>query len=70
MFVSYVVRLQASELERGRIAGEVEGVASGRRFTVASIDQLAAFMIGAVTREQRLARQAATNLEELPYELS
>jgi hypothetical protein len=70
MFVSYVVRLEPNELERGRIAGEVEGVASGRRFSIASLDQLVAFMIRSAISEQRLARLSIDALEgdidELP----
>lgn len=54
MFISYVVRLRADALERGRFSGEIEGVATGQRFSVGSFEQLGAFIM-----ETRRSEQAA-----------
>jgi len=45
MFVSYVLRLRPEVLSEGRLAGEVEAVATGERFPVRSLDQIMAFVL-------------------------
>lgn len=59
MFVSYVVRLRADALERGSVSGEVEGVATGQRFNVGSLEQLAAFIAETRRHECGAVRRAA-----------
>lgn len=57
MFVSYVVRLRAAQLKRGSFAGEVVAVASGRRYGIASVEQMAAVLSRTCSEEEALARQ-------------
>lgn len=57
MFVSYVVRLRAAELKHGSFAGEVVAVASGRRYGIASIEQMAAFLSATCADEEAIARR-------------
>ena len=57
MFVSYVVRLRSAQLRRGTFAGEIVGVASGRRYKVASLEQIAAFIKRSYADEEERARQ-------------
>lgn len=64
MFVSYVVRLRAAELRRGSFAGEVVAVASGRRYGIASIEQMAAFLTRTCADEEALARQPSVPEDE------
>lgn len=64
MFISYVIRLRADELDRGRLVGEIEGVATGQRFTVRSSEQLLAFVMETGSSEQRAACAAVSALDE------
>lgn len=65
MFVSYIVRLRTAQLQRGSIAGEVVGVASGRRYGIASLEQMAAFFQRSCADEEALTRQPSLPDEEL-----
>lgn len=56
--VSVVLRLASAALDAGRLAGEVELVATGERGVVRSVDELLAF----------LARSAAEDLGEDRHE--
>lgn len=64
MFVSYVVRLRAPELARGSFAGEIEGVATGHRYKVSSLEQVAAFITQTFPEEQSAARNAVEQFDE------
>ena len=46
MTVSVVLRLAASALAEGRLAGEVELLGTGRRAVVRDADELVAFLLG------------------------
>lgn len=70
MFVSYVVRLKASQLERGSFVGEVEGVATGDRHAIGSLEQMAAYMMQTFVREQRASTTALAGLHDHLSELS
>jgi hypothetical protein len=62
MFVSYMVRLRSVDLAHGHFLGEVEGVATGRRYAVSSLEQLAAFMVQARGSELAASRTPAAEL--------
>ncbi len=64
MFISYVIRLRADELDRGRVAGEIEGVASGQRFKVRSVEQLIAFIMETRSSERYATHTGANVLDE------
>jgi hypothetical protein len=64
MFVSYVVRLRSAQLRRGSFAGEVVAVASGRRYGIASLEQLAAFLSRTCAEEEELGRHPVLTEEE------
>ena len=64
MFVSYVVRLRTPELARGAFAGEVEGVATGRRHKVTSLEQVGAFITETFSAEESAARSAVEHFDE------
>jgi len=51
MFVSYVLRLRPESVRDGRFVGEVEAVATGHRFAIRSLEQLAAFIRETVSEE-------------------
>lgn len=67
MYVSYVVRLRTAQLQRGSFAGEVVAVASGRRFGIASIEQMAAFLRRTCAEEEALARQPSLPEEDASW---
>lgn len=54
MVISYVLRVHPESLDEGRVAGEVEAVASGRRYAFRSLEQVQAFLIE--TAEEQLSR--------------
>lgn len=63
MQVSYVLRLRTDQLAQGRFGGEIEGVATGRRHGVSSLEQLAAFLIQSAASERRAAIEAIEKME-------
>lgn len=66
VFVSYVVRMNPSELERGRFVGEIEGVATGERRAVGSLQEMASSMLVTVVGEQRARSEGAAALGSDP----
>lgn len=63
MFVSYVLRVRPEGLSEGRITGEVEAVATGQRFAVRSVEELAAFVLETGGEELVLARSGRASRE-------
>jgi len=64
MVISYVVRLRTAALERGVFSGEVVAVASGRRFGIASLEQMASFCKRTCIEEEELSRHPVDTDEE------
>jgi hypothetical protein len=65
VFVSYVLRLRSNYLAEGKFVGEVEGVATGHRFPVRSVEQLVAFVLETTGSEEAAARLGALAFDEL-----
>jgi hypothetical protein len=63
MLVSYVLRLRTAQLRQGTFAGEILAVASGRRYRIASLEQMAAFITRSFAHEEERARHPT--LDEL-----
>jgi len=69
MMISYVVRLRSDALAEGCLVGEIEAVASRQRRSIASIDQIAAFVSETVQAQVRAAAGARCQAEDDPVTL-
>ena len=58
MLVSYVLRVRPEDVDAGKLVGEVEAVASGRRYAVRSSDDLVILLGLTIDSELRLSRVA------------
>ena len=64
VLVSYVIRLRSNYLADGKFVGEVEGVATGLRFPIQSLEQLVAFVLETTGSEEAAARNGALAIDE------
>jgi hypothetical protein len=64
VFVSYVLRLRSDHLAEGKFVGEVEGVATGLRLPVRSVEQLLDFVLESTRSEEAAARRGALALDD------
>jgi hypothetical protein len=68
VLVPYILRLRSNYLAQGKFVGEVEGVATGQRIPIQSVEQLIAFVLETTGAEEAAARQGAFALEDAEVE--
>ncbi|MGH8994761.1 MAG: hypothetical protein ACRDYB_01760 [Acidimicrobiales bacterium] len=62
MVISYVLRLRPICVQNGEFIGEIEAVASGRRFPIRSVEQMVSFVF--TTMEDELTEVDANRREQ------
>jgi hypothetical protein len=63
VIISYVLRLRTDALADGCFVGEVEAVASGQRRSIASVEQLAAFVRSTMADQLSVSSAARAGVE-------